>query len=194
MYVHDNFSRSRLLLRELGCFILLVLCPVFVLFYWNTYNSFDASLAAAVLALVTERPLQFFLSRCPGPTTSSTYAYAGWLLLQAALYVYLPGPVAFTPRTPAGRRMPHTLNGFYAWICTMVLMATVVYVGSIDPAFIALNWAALLVTASAWSFLVIAVFQVKARLWPDDVGDTLLTGEIYMTAFHAAEMCLTWSI
>lgn len=175
MYL-QSLSQSRNLLREVACFFLLLPTPAFLHFYWIAYSVFDASLVSAAQALSQEGPRHFFLTHLPDWNIDTAYIYADWLLFQAFLFVTLPGPSAVAPRTPGGRALVYTLNGLSAWFITVLLSCVGSYFGIINLAYIAENWDSFLVTASGWCLLLVFTFQVKARLYPDDVGDTLITG------------------
>lgn len=177
MYIRQNLGRSRLLLQEITCLFLLLLCPTFLWFYWISYEFFDSSLVAGALALWSEKPVAFFLSRPPRLEANSFYFYGSWLAFQAVLFVSVPGPTAFGPRTPGGKRHSYQLNGLTAWILTIFVAASGAYFGFIDPSYIAVHWDSLLVAASAWCFFLVGVFHIKAHLFPDTIGDTLITGK-----------------
>ncbi|KAK5999080.1 7-dehydrocholesterol reductase [Cladobotryum mycophilum] len=95
---------------------------------------------------------------------------------------------ALRATNPRGRRLPYRLNGTRAWIITIVVGAAASYYGLIDPTFIAKQWGSLLATASLYCATLIAIFQVKARLWPDNAGDTLFTGGFWYDIFNGGEL------
>lgn len=177
MYVRHNISLRRLLLQEITCLFLLLLCPAFLWFYWISYNSFGASLVAAASALWSETPYKFFLSRLPRCERDAFYVYFAWVAFQGLLFVCLPGPSVPGPRTPGGIRHVYKLNGLTAWILTILLAVSGSLFGFIKPSYIATHWDSLLVAASFWCFLLICAFQVKAHLFPDNASDTLITGK-----------------
>jgi 7-dehydrocholesterol reductase len=105
----------------------------------------------------------------PSPTTSIA-AYLAWVVFQAVLYVFLPGPLHQAPRTPGGRRLLYRLNGFRAWALTVAVAAGASFAGLVDPAVIAKHWATVLATAVLYSCALLGVFAIKARVSPDNLG------------------------
>ena len=175
MYEPKPTTKGAVILNEIISCGLVVTSPLFVLFYWIAYQFYDASLLSSALAF-TEAPLRF-LSHMPRPSGASVVAYLLWVLFQGILYIILPGPIHYGPRTPGGRRLPYKLNGLSAWAITVGCATVASYYRLIDPAWIAKNWGELLATANLYCFALIGTFYIKARSSPDNVEDTLLTGE-----------------
>lgn len=176
MYEPRATGLVSVIINELVSFQLIATCPLLDWFVCIVYDDFDSSLLSASEALLSE-PLTFFTSRLPTVTATSMAAYLGWVVFQAVLYVFVPGPLHQAPRTPGGRRLFYRLNGFRAWVLTLALAAYASYAGFLDPTLIAKYWTTLLATALVYSSAVIGVFYIKARVAPDDRGDTLLTGK-----------------
>jgi 7-dehydrocholesterol reductase len=176
MYEPKATSWASVLLNEFVSFQLIVTSPLLDWFVLIAYQDFDSSLASAGNALLSE-PLSFFSSRLPAVTTTSIAAYLAWVVFQAVLYVLVPGPLHQAPRTPGGRRLLYRLNGFRAWVLTVAVAAGACFAGLIDPAIIAKHWETALTAAMLYSCALIGIFYVKARVGPDNVGDTLLTGK-----------------
>lgn len=177
MYEPKVNGAANNLLNEAISLFLISTSPLVSLFYFIAYQDFDASVVAGVQALISEGPVHFFATRCPHLSASSVLAYAAWVLSQAILYHYLPGQLHQAPRTIGGRQLLYRLNGLLAWAVTVAIAAAASYYGLVDPTFIARHWGSLLATANVYCVALIAVFYVKARVSPDNVGETLLTGK-----------------
>lgn len=176
MYEPKITSRAASVCNELISFVLITTSPLLLWLYLVAYQDFEASLSSTIAAILHGK-FEFITSRLPFVTGQSIATYSGWVLLQAILYAWLPGPDHLAPRTPGGRRLVYKLNGLRAWLLTVVGFTLVSYYGFIDPAFIAKNWASLWATANFYCFALIAVFFIKARTSPDNKGDTLITGK-----------------
>jgi 7-dehydrocholesterol reductase len=176
MYEPKATGWASVVVNEFVSLQLIASSPLVDWFVSISYDDFDSSLYSASEALLSE-PFSFFTSRLPTVTATSIAAYLAWVVFQALLYVFVPGPLHQAPRTPGGRRLLYRLNGFRAWALTLALAACVCYAGLVDPALIAKHWTATLATAVLYSSALIGIFWVKARVAPDDKGDTLLTGK-----------------
>lgn len=176
MYEPKLTSWTGVFFNEIASFILVATSPLLLIFYFVAYEDFNSSLTAAGLNLVSEGPWSFF-SRCPLPTTTSIAIYLLWVAFQAALYVILPGRLYQAPRTPGGRRLLYRLNGTNAWVLTVLIAVAASYYELVDPAFIAKNWGSLFAAANVYSCVLVFIFQIKARVSPDNEGDTMLNGE-----------------
>ncbi|CRK23186.1 hypothetical protein BN1723_002944 [Verticillium longisporum] len=187
MYEPTSTKWTDVYLNEAISLLLITTCPLFLLFYWITYQDFGVSISSSAEALISDGILNF-LARCPRPTVASTTAYAAWILSQAALYHALPGPLHRGPRTPGGRQLLYRLNGFYAWMLTIGIAAVATFGRLIDPTYIARHWGDLLATANVYCAALIVIFYVKARLKPDNAGETLLTGHFWYDLFNGGEL------
>jgi 7-dehydrocholesterol reductase len=176
MYEPKATSWASVVGNEMLSLQLIASSPILDWFVAVSYDDFDSSLASASKALLAE-PVSFFTSRLPAITATSIAAYLSWVVFQACLYVFVPGRLHQAPRTPGGRRLFYRLNGLRAWALTVALAAAASFASLVDPALIAKHWTTMLATATVYSFALIAVFYVKARVAPDDKGDTLLTGK-----------------
>lgn len=180
MYEPKSTGWASVVTNELVSFQLITTSPIFDWFVLIAFQDFDASLSASCEAFLSE-PRSFFTSRLPVVTFTSIAAYLSWVAIQAVLYVFVPGPLHQAPRTPGGRRLLYRLNGFHAWILTLALAAVASFTGFVDPSILARHWATALATAAMYSSVLIGVFQIKARVAPDNEGDTVLTGKLYLS-------------
>lgn len=177
MYERRATKKNDIVFDKFTSFVLITTSPLFLLFYCITYHYFDASITSAASELLSSNPVDFFSSRIPQLTKASVLAYSLWVIVQVLLYVYVPGNLHIAPRTPGGRQLKYRLNGLRVWILSVGGAAMLCYKGILDPAFIAVHWGDLLMTANAYAFMLVVTFWIKARIKPDNQGDTLITGE-----------------
>ncbi|KAL2196336.1 7-dehydrocholesterol reductase [Corynascus similis CBS 632.67] len=187
MYEPRATSRTGVVVNELMSFQLIATSPILDWFVMIVHQDFDWSLSVASRAVLSKR-LSFFSSRLLPVTTTSVAAYLSWVIFQAILYVFVPGRLHQAPRTPGGRRLIYKLNGLNAWLLTVILAAWASYAGLVNPAVLASSWPTALATATLYSFTLIAVFFVKARVAPDDKGDTMITGHFWYDLFNGGEL------
>ncbi|KAL2162748.1 hypothetical protein VTH06DRAFT_6584 [Thermothelomyces fergusii] len=190
MYEPRAQGRAGIAANELASFLLITTSPLVDWFVLVAHYDFDWSLSAAARALLEAGPRSFFSSYLPivTLTPASVAAYLSWVAFQAALYVLVPGRLHRAPLTPGGRRLLYRLNGFRAWILTVLLAVSASYFGLVDPTLLAKHWASALATAALFASALIAVFSVKARVAPDDKGDTLITGHFWYDLFNGGEL------
>jgi 7-dehydrocholesterol reductase len=92
------------------------------------------------------------------------------------MFIYLPGRIVLGPTTPGGRHLEYKLSGLAAWAITVTLALSAAYLGLFDLSVIAKNWAPLVCTTNIFSILMVTVFQIKARLAPDNKKETFFNG------------------
>ncbi|KAK3294105.1 7-dehydrocholesterol reductase [Chaetomium fimeti] len=187
MYEPKATSWTSVVVNEFVSLQLVATSPILDWFVSISYDDFDSSLSSAAKAFLSE-PISFFTSRLPTVTATAVAAYLSWVVFQACLYVFVPGPLHQAPRTPGGRRLLYRLNGFSAWAVTVALAAYASYAGFVDPAVIAKHWTTTIATAMVYSFALIGIFYIKARVVPDNKGDTLLTGHFWYDLFNGGEL------
>ena len=100
-----------------------------VLTNWIALEQYNGSLLDTFAAAQAQGPLLFILRNLPKPSVAATVGYATWILLQAALYNYLPGITCHGQKTPGGNLLSYTTNGLTAWFVTHVLFLTAAVLG-----------------------------------------------------------------
>ncbi|KAH6971451.1 7-dehydrocholesterol reductase [Ilyonectria sp. MPI-CAGE-AT-0026] len=188
MYERQATEKKDIVFDKVTSFVLITTSPLFLLFYWITHHYFDASITSAASELISNNPFDFFSSRIPQLTKASVLAYSLWVIVQALLYVYVPGKLHIAPRTPGGRQLKYRLNGLRVWILSVGGAAMLCYNGILDPAFIAIHWGNLLMTANAYALILVLTFWIKARIKPDHQGDTLITGNFFYDLYNGGEL------
>jgi 7-dehydrocholesterol reductase len=144
---------------------------------WISLSSFEGSLTAAYDILLEFGLVNFFLLYAPKPDFKVGLGYGAWILVQAALYQFLPSKVSSGQLTPAGNLLNYRTNGLLAWIITHVLFVMLAISGYLDPAILAKHWEPLLVAANVFGFLLTGLAYAKAHLSPTHEKDRKFSGE-----------------
>ncbi|KAG0639372.1 ergosterol biosynthesis ERG4/ERG24 family-domain-containing protein [Tuber brumale] len=172
----------------MGCGAIVLFCPLLALLACVCLKHFDGGLLPTLWAFMTTHPVEFIVRYAPRPTAGASAAYAGWLLFQAALYAWLPSPIGYGQRTPAGYLLPYRVNGIHAWVVTHVVSVVAVYAGMLDPAVIAKNWEGLLVVANVYGYLLAVVAYLKAHLFPTHEADRKFSGSMVYDFYMGIEL------
>ena len=159
------------------------LAPLTTLSFFVTLSHFDGSLSKFVAASFEEGFLPVLTGHGPHLSLKGTIAYTCWIVLQAGLYQYLPGPINTGQRTPAGRLLAYRTNGLWAWIITHVLYIALCWLGVLDPGFIPRNWGGLVAAMNLAGFLLSAFALVKAYLKPTHPDDRKFSGMLSFWLF-----------
>ena len=154
-----------------------VLVPLATLTVFITLAEFDGCLSSFLAQGLDEGFVNLAIKYGPRPTYASSLAVFGWVLFQAALYQFLPGPICSGQRTPAGHLLSYRLNGLGAWIVTHVGWAVLSWYGVIDPGFIPRHWGGLVAISNMSGLLISAFAYVKAHLFPTHPDDCRFSGE-----------------
>lgn len=164
------------LLTSLGCAGIMCLCPTLVIFVWISMEYFGGSLFAAIAGVIDDGVLDFCAKYGPELSMQACIGYTLWVSFQAALYQFLPSKLSTGQLTPAGHLLQYYTNGFAAWIVTHIAYVAASYFGLINPAFLAQNWAGLLVAANVYGFLLSGFAWAKAHIAPTHVEDRKFSG------------------
>ncbi len=89
-----------------------------------------------------------FWSHISPPSIKALAFYAGWLLLQASLYHFLPGKLEKGQPREDGSRLDYTLNGLLSFSITITLWVTLHFTGILPGSFIYDNMGSILTTAN----------------------------------------------
>lgn len=173
-----------------GCGAIVLFCPLLALLACICLKHFNGGLLPTLWAFVTTHPVAFIVRYAPRPTAGASAAYAGWLLFQAALYAWLPSPIGYGQRTPAGHLLPYRVNGIHAWVATHAIAIATVYAGILDPAVIAKNWEGLLVAANVYGYLLAVAAYLKAHFFPTHEADRKFSGAFFRVSKPEFLLCL----
>lgn len=147
--------------------LVMVCSPIFVIIVWNWCHRYGGNLLALLVG-----GLAF-----PKFNLESLFIYVEWVLFQAALYLYLPGKIAYGQQTPAGHILPYRINGLWAWIISngAFLLGSIGF-GLFEPSIIADNWGGLLVATNLYGLLLTGFVYLKAKLSPTHLDDCKKSG------------------
>jgi 7-dehydrocholesterol reductase len=166
-------------LTVLGCAAIVVFCPLLAVLSWVCLENFDGALFPTLYSFITTHPVEFVRIHFPRPSRGASVAYVAWLLFQAALYAWVPSPVGYGQRTPAGHLLPYRVNGIHAWVITHAMAVAATMAGALDPAIIAKNWPGLLVAANVYGYILAIFSYVKAHLFPTHEDDRKFSGVLH---------------
>lgn len=114
--------------------------------------------------------------------------YFGWLSFQAALYVFLPGPVGYGQMTPAGYKLPYIVNGLAAWFLTHALfLVGSLYFKLFKASVIADNWGSLMIAANCYGYFLTFFAYFKAYAFPSHPADRKFSSSAIYDMFMGIE-------
>lgn len=154
------------------------LAPVLTIVWYISLADFQGSLLAFVRAVGADGLMRILKEHSPKFNFGVTAAYIGWLLLQAVLYVFLPGKTNTGQRTPAGHLLSYRTNGLAAWIATHVAYIGLCSVGVLDLACIPKNWGSLIVAMNCAGYLLSIFSYIKAYIHPTHPDDRKFSGKL----------------
>lgn len=161
------------------------LCPLLTILVWYTMHHLNGSLLQLFKSLISGRALGQIL---PSPTWQAFGMAFGWLLFQAALYQWLPAPIAHGQKTPAGHVLAYKVNGLKAWLISnggFIIGGLVLNMFPLSV--IADNWSGLLVAANAYGFALTLFALIKAHLFPTHADDRKFSGSGLYDLFMGVE-------
>jgi protein-S-isoprenylcysteine O-methyltransferase Ste14 len=163
--------------RFTGFVPLMLLLPVLAYYLWWCVVSRDGALAA---------PGSDFWRAIPPPTVRSALLLGGWLLFQALLQIWAPGPWAEGVPLGDGRRLRYRMNGWWSWWITWIALLAVVgaagATGGRDAALsvataVADEFGPLMSTANLFIFAFCIYLYAWGRRHPDE-GAAASTGRV----------------
>lgn len=150
------------------------ICPVLLLVIHHCIMHDGGAITKTAGSILTG-PIQFFtgefLTNLPRPTFKAFSIYFGWIVSQALLSVYFPGPTAFGQQTPAGHLLEYRVNGLRVWFFSYAILLTGAYFGVYKLSILYDNWGSLLVWFNLFGFALTLFVYIKALLFsthPDD--------------------------
>ena len=163
--------------KSIGALLVVAAVPTWLHMNWIALEQYNGSITAALGAAIEEGPVTFAFRHFPRFSSHAMVGYAGWLLLQAFFYGYLPGTLCYGQRTPGGHLLTYTANGLLAWGITHALYIGGSYVGVLDPAMIAKHWEGLLVAVNTYGFVLSILAQWKGYWAPSFPEDRKISGK-----------------
>jgi protein-S-isoprenylcysteine O-methyltransferase Ste14 len=147
--------------EDMAPLLMLTLLPALTYYLWICLHDFDGALAPATASL---------LARIPLPTLSAVTLYGGFLALQIALYLGLPGRDARGPALADGSRLTYRLNGAVAFAMTLAVAALAVAATPLPATIASDQFGPLLTTANIAAFLLAGALLIHGRRAPDAIS------------------------
>lgn len=154
-----------------------LVAPVSSLFAFVALSRCDGSLSEFLAVGVREGFLTILIENRPRLTLKASVAYGLFILLQAVLFLWLPGPTNSGQRTPAGHLLSYRTNGLSAWVVTHIVYVILCWYGVLDAGFIPRNWSGLVAVMNLVGFGVTAFAFLKAYAFPTHAEDRKFSGE-----------------
>ncbi|RKO92268.1 ergosterol biosynthesis ERG4/ERG24, partial [Blyttiomyces helicus] len=180
-------------LTILSSAVIMLFCPLLVIYLWMACDSFQCSLVAPVeLVLKADTPLDglrgLVLDHFPKPTVEGFQLYFAWVAFQAVLYAFLPGKIGYGQTTPAGHTLPYVVNGLLAWVVTHALfIGGSLYFNLFPASLVHDNWGGLLVAANVYGYLLTTFCFIKAYIAPSHAADRKFSGSWIYDLFMGIE-------
>jgi 7-dehydrocholesterol reductase len=155
------------------------------------FRMYDCSLFACLRDLFFDFPS--FVSHASVFLASSFsvqafYYYAGWLVFQLSLYLFVPGPTCMGQMTPGGYILEYRVNGFRCWVITHILLVAAIYTGKINPNILYDQLPAFVVYTLIAGHALTIVAYVKARVAPSHIRDVKFSGSFFYDLAMGAEL------
>ncbi|KAK3319032.1 ergosterol biosynthesis ERG4/ERG24 [Apodospora peruviana] len=164
------------------------LAPLTSITTFIVLTAFHGSFSAFFAAVAEQGFWTICIRYGPQLTLRGIYAVAGWVAIQALLFLYLPGSVHSGQYTPAGHRLKYRLNGLYAWVITHAVYFGLSWFGFIDPGFIPRNWSSLIAAMNVAGLLAPLLAFVKAYLSPTHPDDRKFSGSFIYDFYMGIEL------
>ncbi|KAJ3062100.1 7-dehydrocholesterol reductase [Podochytrium sp. JEL0797] len=178
----------------LNCAVIMAFCPFLVIYFWHACDAYKCDLVAPLAPLMNAKELSFgvfadwVLGCFPKPTQEGFLLFFGWLLFQAVLYAFLPGPVGHGQMTPAGFVLPYIVNGMNAWVVSHLLFfGASLGLGLFPASIVHDNWGALLVAANVYGYFLTVFSFFKAHLFPSHPADRKFSSSVIYDLFFGIE-------
>ncbi|KAG5462325.1 MAG: hypothetical protein BJ554DRAFT_5363, partial [Olpidium bornovanus] len=167
-------------LTVLGCSAIFLLCPLMVVYFWVSCNSYrcallgpfhDLQLRYILTNSLKEALVGFAEDELPRPTLYGFVLYAGWLVFQGLCYAFLPA-----------------VNGLLAWTVSLTFFLAGCLLFKLYPgSIIHDNWGALLVATNVYGYFLTFFVYAKAHLFPSHPEDRKFSGSVVYDVFMGVE-------
>ena len=160
--------------ERFGMALQLVLLPAFSLY---------VVLCVRVHGGALQWPALAFWRDLAWPNATTVGFYAGWIALQLALAAWIPGRVVPGPPLPDGRHLEYRLNGFSAFVITLVLAVAAVATGLVPATLLYDELVPLAVTVNLGAMaLAIWIYATGRRQATPDERDRGFIEAFYLGA------------
>ncbi len=183
-----------------GCFLVLTVSPLLVLYFYVALFSYQASLIAPIDGLLSGTiTLADLWRQLPVPSAAAAYIAGGWLALQIVLalvpdvlhrmIVSYRGGMRVGAVTPAGNCLWYNINGLQAWLVSQILfLVCALGFKWFSPTVIFDNLGGLLIIANLAGFGLALFSYVKALLFPSHPEDRKWSGSLLYDFFMGVEL------
>ena len=130
---------TRRKLNNAGFALMLLGCPALTWYVTIAIRHYDGALVL---------PDAGFLARIAPPSAASLGFYLGWLALQIALAVLLPGRIEHGVPLDDGRTLPYRMNGLLAFVLSLLVAGGLVWTNIVPATFLHDQLDALVTTAN----------------------------------------------
>lgn len=154
----------------------LFVAPLITASFLITISQFEGSLSRFVTIGFEKGFLEVIKAHGPRLSLKSTLAYACYVVLQAVLFQFLPGPINTGQRTPAGYLLTYRTNGLCAWVITHAIYALLCWFGFLDPEFVIRNWSGIFMAMNLFGYLAAVFAHGKAYWRPSHPEDRRFSG------------------
>lgn len=169
--------------------IILIFCPMMVIYFWSSCNSYQCSLVAPIYQLSENGNFyDWLISLLPVASKSAFILLGGWIIFQGLLYAFMKGKIGYGQVTPAGYTLPYRVNGLNAWIFTHILFVAGSYFGFFSPTVIYDNWEGLLVATNVYGYSLTLFSFIKAYLFPSHPEDRKFSKSLIYDFFMGIEL------
>lgn len=173
----------------IGCLLILTGSPLLVIYFLLSAFYNDASLWG-----IWNQNIPFV-----GPSIASLSLFLGWVAFQVGLYLvpdylhrFIPGyqgGIIDGAVTPAGNKLPYSINGLQAWLISNSLFVLgAFYFNWFSPTILFDYWVELLWTVNIVGFLLAAFVYVKAYRFPSFPEDRKFSGSALYDFYMGIEL------
>ncbi len=173
----------------ISCLLILIGSPLLVIYFFISAFYNDASLWG-----VWNKSIPFV-----APTFFALSLFCGWILFQIGLYLlpdrlhrFIPGYQGGTIEgavTPAGNKLPYSINGLQAWVISNSLFVLgAFYFDFFSPTILFDYWAELLWIVNISGFLLAGYVYIKAYRFPSYPEDRKFSGSALYDFYMGIEL------
>ncbi|KAJ1513409.1 hypothetical protein HMI56_002511 [Coelomomyces lativittatus] len=181
--------------------MIMLFCPVMVFWFYISISKFQGSLLAPFQFLFLEENEKlsifslFSKARTLLPSLSLKVFFwvFAWILFQASLYQYLPGPVGIGQTTPAGYLLKYKVNGLRCWCLTHLLyILFTLCVPWFSGSVIADHFGEILIAANIYGYSLAFLAYFKAYYFPTHPEDRKFSESKIYDFFMGIEFNPRW--
>ncbi|KXS20940.1 7-dehydrocholesterol reductase [Gonapodya prolifera JEL478] len=176
----------------LAVYLMIIFCPILPFYAYASCSAYECSITNLAQDIVATQSILPFWNNIPTPSVQGFQILGVWVVFQALVYVYLPGPKGYGQLTPAGKKLEYNVNGFSAYLLTHVLFVflsdmTPYSAGFFPATIIADHYSSLLWACCAAGYIVATYAYIKARVAPTHPEDRKFTGNFVFDYFWGVE-------